>query len=86
MHEIALGKQAAGSVGFSWDGKAADGTTVAASGPLKVIVTAVDAKGLVKTTTSTWTGISAVQSPAGGSTKLVTPLGLIDPADAERLG
>ncbi|MET0269968.1 MAG: flagellar hook capping protein, partial [Sphingomonas sp.] len=60
--------------------------TIAASGPLKVFVTAAGANGQVATTTSTWTGISAVQSPAGGATKLVTPLGLLAPADAQRLG
>ena len=85
VHEISLGAQAAGNVGFAWDGKAADGSAVA--GPLKVIVTAANADGLVSATTSTWAGISAVQSPAGGSTtKLVTPLGLIAPTDAQRLG
>lgn len=86
VKEFALGRQSAGSVGFAWDGKAADGSTVAASGPLKVVVTAAGADGRVATTTSTWTGISAVQSPAGGATRLVTPLGLIAPADAQRLG
>ncbi|WP_156680349.1 flagellar hook assembly protein FlgD [Sphingomonas profundi] len=85
VKEIALGAQAAGSVPFSWDGKAADGS-VAATGPLKVVVTAAGKDGLVRATTSTWAGISAVQSPAGGATRLVTPLGLIAPADAQRLG
>jgi flagellar basal-body rod modification protein FlgD len=86
VHEISLGAQVAGNVGFAWDGKAADGSS-AATGPLKLIVTAANAGGLISTTTSTWAGISAVQSPAGGSsTRLVTPLGLIAPADAQRLG
>ena len=52
----------------------------------RCVVTAANADGRVTATTSTWTGISAVQSPAGGATKLVTPLGLIAPADAQRLG
>lgn len=86
VKELSLGKQSAGAVDFSWDGKGADGTTVAADGPLRVVVTAANADGIVKSTNATWTGISAVQSPAGGTTKLVTPLGLIDPTDAQRLG
>ena len=86
VKEFAMGAQPAGSVPFAWNGKAADGTTVAATGPLRVVVTAADASGQVAATTATWTDISAVQSPAGGSTKLVTPLGLIDPTDAQRLG
>ncbi len=84
VKQLSLGAQAAGSVPFSWDGKAADGTT--ATGPVKVVVTAANADGRVAATTSTWTDISAVQSPAGGTTKLVTSLGLIDPTDAQRLG
>ncbi len=87
VHEFAMGAQKAGTIPFAWDGKAADGTTVAANGPLRVVVTAASADGQIQATTSTWAGISAVQSPAGGgTTRLVTPLGLIAPADAQRLG
>ncbi|TVV70924.1 flagellar hook assembly protein FlgD [Sphingomonas solaris] len=85
VKEFALGKQPAGPVSFAGDGRAADGTS--ASGPLKVVVTAAAADGRVTSTTATWAGISAVQSPAGGTTtKLVTSLGLISPTDAQRLG
>jgi flagellar basal-body rod modification protein FlgD len=79
-----LGPQAAGELGFSWNGKDADGKQIA-DGPLKIRVSAVDAKGVVTTETSTWTLVSAVQSPASGSTQLVTGLGLIAPSDAQRL-
>ncbi len=85
LKEFAFGAQKAGSVGFAWDGKGADGQP-AATGPLRILVTAAGADGQIASTTSAWTGISAVQSPAGGSAKLVTPLGLIAPADAQRLG
>jgi len=86
VHQETLGAQAKGDLAFAWDGKDADGNTVA-TGPLQLVVTAAGADGQMAATTSTWTGISAVQSPAGGSdTKLVTPLGLISPADTLRLG
>lgn len=80
-----LGAQKAGPLSFSWDGKDENGEQIA-TGPLTVRVGAVDGKGTVPTTVSTWTPITGVQSPASGSTKLVTPLGNIAPTDALRLG
>lgn len=86
VHSQTLGAQPAGDVPFSWDGKDASGKAVA-SGALKMIVTAKDASGAAVTPTlASWTAIGGVQSPASGATKLVTPLGLIDPADALQLG
>lgn len=86
VHSQTLGAQPAGALSFAWDGKDADGRT-AATGALKVLVTAADADGPVASSISTWTDIVAVQSPAGGSdAKLVTALGLISPTDAQRLG
>ena len=86
VHTETLGAQAAGSLAFQWDGKGSDGAS-AASGPLKILVSAENAKGNVAATTAAWTPIAGVQSPAGGSaTKLVTPIGLISPEDAIRLG
>jgi len=86
VHTEALGAQAAGTLAFQWDGKGSDGAS-AASGPLKILVSAENAKGSIAATTSAWTPIAGVQSPAGGSaTKLVTPIGLISPEDAIRLG
>ncbi|WP_340313851.1 flagellar hook assembly protein FlgD [Rhizorhabdus argentea] len=75
---------AKGDVPFYWDGKGKDGTAV--SGPLTISVSAKNtAAEQIATTTSSWTTVSGVQSPASGSTKLVTPLGNIDPADALQL-
>jgi flagellar basal-body rod modification protein FlgD len=86
VHSQTLGAQAKGDVNFSWDGKDPSGN-VTANGPLKIVVTAANTDGQITPTTATWTGISAVQSPAGGSdAMLVTPLGLISPNDALSLG
>jgi flagellar basal-body rod modification protein FlgD len=79
-----LGAQSAGALPFTWNGKDDNGATVA-TGPLTVKVTATGTDGTVTPTVSTWTQITGVQSPAAGDTKLVTALGQIAPADAERL-
>lgn len=78
------GPQSAGPVAFAWDGKDEAGNP-AAEGPLQVRVSAVDSTGVVTPSVSTWVAISGVQSPAGGATRLVTPLGLIAPTEAQRL-
>ena len=80
-----LGAQGAGPLSFSWDGKYEEGNMVA-SGPLRVHVGAVDATGVVTPSISTWTPITGVQSPASGTTLLVTGLGNIAPTAAQRLG
>ena len=79
VHREDLGEQAQGTLKFAWDGK--DGVT----GPLRVIVTGRGSDGAFVPSTSTWTEIGGVQSPASGSTKLVTALGLIAPEEALRL-
>ena len=87
VHSRSFGAQPAGTIGFAWDGKAADGTTVAANGPLTMRVSAIGADGAVAATTASWAAIGGVQSPAGGAaTRLVTPLGLIAPDAALKLG
>lgn len=74
----------AGDVPFYWDGKDSTGTAV--PGPLTISVSAKDsAAKQIDTTSASWTTVSGVQSPASGTTKLVTPLGTIDPADALQL-
>jgi len=74
----------AGDIPFYWDGKDKDGKAVA--GPLSIAVSARDASSQqVGVTTSAWTSISGVQSPASGTTKLVTPLGNIDPTETLQL-
>jgi flagellar basal-body rod modification protein FlgD len=79
VHREDLGEQAQGTLKFAWEGR--DGVT----GPLRVIVTGRGSDGAFVPSTSTWTEIGGVQSPASGSTKLVTALGLISPEEALRL-
>ncbi len=75
----------AGPVTFKWDGI---GENAASLGQLRVRVSARNSDGgTVPTTTSVWTPVTAVQSPAGGSAaRLVTPNGLIAPEAVIRLG
>jgi len=86
VHSQSYGTEAAGDMDFSWDGKDASGN-VASGSALKIVVTAKDASGAVVTPsqTASWAAIGGVQSPANGSTKLVTPLGTIDPTAALQL-
>ena len=85
LHEDVLGPQKAGTLPFSWNGKNADGET-AATGPVKIVVTAKAGTEKLDTPTATWTVVGGIQSPAnGGSTKLLTGLGAISPDDALRL-
>lgn len=75
---------AKGDIPFYFDGKDASGNAVA--GPLKVSVNAKDtAAQQISATSATWTTITGVQSPASGTTKLVTGAGTIDPTDALQL-
>ena len=85
VHAQELGPQKAGALGFAWDGKGPDGAPKA-TGPLRLIVRATGAQGPITAATATWTGIAGIQSPAnGGTPKLVTGLGLLDPQAAIRL-
>jgi flagellar basal-body rod modification protein FlgD len=75
-----LGAQKAGTIDFAWDGKLADGTQ--STGPLSVVVSATGASGTINPTVSTWSTITGVNSPAGGSAaQLSTTLGTINPTD-----
>jgi flagellar basal-body rod modification protein FlgD len=85
VHTQDVGAQKAGNFSFGWDGKDAEGN-VKATGPLRMIVSASGNGEAITATTSTWTGIAGIQSPAnGGVTKLVTGLGLLTPEDALKL-
>lgn len=75
-----LGAQTAGTVNWSWDGKDTSGNATS-DGALKVIVSAVGAAGSVTPTSATWNEINSVQSPASGTTTLMTGLGSIAPSD-----
>lgn len=79
-----LGAQPAGDVQIGWDGKDQAGNAVA--GPLTAVVQAVSAAGAsITPTVQAWTEVQSVQSPAAGTTKLVTPLGQFAPADISQL-
>jgi flagellar basal-body rod modification protein FlgD len=80
-----LGPKSAGAVGWAWDGKDADGKLVD-KGALRVLVTAAGADNKpVSPQLATWAEIQSVQSPATGTTKLITALGDIAPADVLQL-
>ena len=85
VHSADLGARSAGAVDWSWDGKDADGNAVA--GPLQMIVSAVPASGTASMTPtlSAWTEVASVQSPASGTTKLITALGSFAPTDVQAL-
>ncbi|MBV9882904.1 MAG: flagellar hook capping protein [Sphingomonadaceae bacterium] len=85
VHSETLGAQQAGDISFAWDGKDANGATVA-DRPLRLVVTASRNGQTSNVATATWTAIGGIQSPSnGGETKLVTGLGLLDPTAAIRL-
>lgn len=82
VHTQDFGAQKAGTVSFAYANQ--DGAT---TGPLTIAVTAIGANGQIEAVPGTWAPVTAVQSPASGSDmRLVTPLGLISPDDAVRLG
>ena len=78
-----LGGHAAGALDWSWDGK--DQTGKAVPGPLKMVVSAKGATGAISPTLSAWAEVASVQSPASGTTKLITALGSFSPSDIQAL-
>ncbi|WP_174274690.1 flagellar hook assembly protein FlgD [Sphingomonas bacterium] len=86
VHTEDLGARSAGAIDWSWDGKDSAGAAVA--GPLRIVVSAAAAagSGSVTTTNAAWTEVQSVQSPASGSTRLVTGLGSFAPSDVIQLG
>ena len=80
-----LGAKAAGAVDWSWDGKDAAGAAV--PGPLTLIVGATGPEGAaLNVGKASWTEVQSVQSPATGTTKLITGLGSFAPSDVRQLG
>jgi flagellar basal-body rod modification protein FlgD len=85
VHTETLGAQQAGNLSFTWDGKNEAGDYVAGQ-PLRMVVTATKDGQTAHPATATWTSIGGIQSPAaGGESKLVTGLGLLEPSAAIRL-
>lgn len=77
---IEMGARDAGDTSFYWDGKDADGNTIADSA-LQLRI-----RGASATSIATWTPVVAVQSPADGSAStLITALGSYYPSDALKL-
>lgn len=74
-----------GDVPFYWDGKDPDGKYV--QGPLTISVYAKDtaAQSMKDLKTASWATVTSVSSPVSGTTKLITPLGNIDPASVLQL-
>lgn len=80
-----LGAKSAGNVSWSWDGKDKDGNATS-DGALQVVITGATTTGkALNPTNATWNEIQSVQSPATGTTKLITGLGSVDPADILQL-
>jgi flagellar basal-body rod modification protein FlgD len=85
VHTQSASNQVAGSMPFAWDGKDEAGNTVA-SGPLTIQVVARVNGANTSPATATWTSIAGIQSPSsGGTSQLVTGLGILSPEDAIRL-
>ena len=85
VHTQTMEAQQAGNVAVAWDGKNAAGEYVA-GGPLRMVVTATKSGQTFNPGTATWTSIGGIQSPAaGGTSRLVTGLGLLEPSAAIRL-
>jgi flagellar basal-body rod modification protein FlgD len=85
VHSDTLGQQQAGNVAVAWDGKNEAGEYVAGQ-PLRMVVTATKNGQSFTPGSATWTSIGGIQSPAaGGESRLVTGLGLLEPSAAIRL-
>ncbi|HEY1146409.1 MAG TPA: flagellar hook capping FlgD N-terminal domain-containing protein [Allosphingosinicella sp.] len=85
VHSQTLGARSAGAASFAWNGKNEAGETVA-TGPLRIVVSASVKDQAITPAVATWTTVTGIQSPAvGGSTKLMTGLGLLAPEEAIRL-
>jgi flagellar basal-body rod modification protein FlgD len=86
VYAKSLGAKSAGAVTWAWDGKDANTGELANKGALRVVVTAPGTDGkAVNPSLATWAEIQSVQSPATGTTKLITALGNISPADVLQL-
>lgn len=69
---VDLGKQAAGTVSFDWDGKTAAGED-AGAGPFTVTANARDGSKSVASRTLVWSPVTSVSMPAGGEAVLNLP-------------
>lgn len=85
VKNIQLGKQDAGTVDFTWDGKDAAGNKVE-NGPYTVSVEAANGATIVPATPLVWAPVETVGLVAGGEPVLnVTGLGKVDPAAVRKV-
>ncbi|MDR6788959.1 flagellar basal-body rod modification protein FlgD [Sphingomonas sp. BE138] len=85
VKNIQLGKQDAGTVDFTWDGKDAAGNKVE-NGPYTVTVEAANGSTIVEAKPLVWAPVETVSLVAGGEPVLnVTGLGKVDPAAVRKV-
>ncbi|PZQ62064.1 MAG: flagellar hook capping protein [Sphingomonas taxi] len=85
VKNIQLGKQDAGTVDFSWDGKDDAGNAVE-NGPYTVTVEAANGSTIVSATPLVWAPVETVSLVAGGEPVLnVTGVGKVDPAAVRKV-
>ena len=85
VKDIQLGKQDAGTIDFSWDGKDAEGNKVE-NGPYTVTVEAANGSTIVEAKPLVWAPVETVSLSAGTEPVLnVTGLGKVDPAAVRKV-
>jgi flagellar basal-body rod modification protein FlgD len=85
VHSESFDRVQAGTLSFEWDGSV--NGQPGGHGPLTMKISAQSDGQTIAASTSAWTSITGVQSPAGGTgARLITPNGLITPDAAIRLG
>ncbi|KTT75535.1 flagellar hook assembly protein FlgD [Sphingomonas endophytica] len=85
VKDIQLGKQEAGTVDFTWDGKDGEGNKVE-NGPYTVTVEAANGSTIVEAKPLVWAPVETVSLSAGSEPVLnVTGLGKVDPAAVRKV-
>lgn len=85
VKDIQLGKQEAGTVDFTWDGKDGEGNKVE-NGPYTVTVEAANGSTIVEARPLVWAPVETVSLSAGSEPVLnVTGLGKVDPAAVRKV-
>ncbi len=86
LKTLSLGRQAAGTVNYDWDGTT-DAGAGAGSGPFTVTATAANAGTTVTSRNLVWAPVQSVSLPAGGTPTLnVTGLGTVDVSAVRQVG
>ncbi|WBH15651.1 flagellar hook assembly protein FlgD [Sphingomonas radiodurans] len=82
LHTADLGAQKAGTIGYEWDGKKADGTD-AGTGPFTVTINAADGASNVPATGLVWAPVTSVSTTSGSPVLTLPGIGEV-PASAVR--